>query len=153
MLRTSNLSATRDSSGSGGPEMNAPFVDRSRTTAGKRWPTVEASASTRRNTAARFGWSFIATWPIDSTIAGALTTRRAARRSSDIASIVSAHAGPRRDLAIDRRQSEDPLLAGCEQHPLGPHPAQRDRLEVRDDDHRLADERVRRIALGDPRDD
>ena len=31
---TSNLIATRDSSGSGAPEMNAPFVDRSRTTAG-----------------------------------------------------------------------------------------------------------------------
>ena len=83
--RTSNLSATRDRRGRGGPDTNAPFVDRSRTTAGKRLPIVEASASTRRNTAARFGWSFIAIWPIDSTTAGALTTRRTARRWSDIA--------------------------------------------------------------------
>src|SRR6185312_5499885 len=96
---------------------NAPFVDRSRTTAGNFEPIELRSASTRRNTFARFGCSCIEPWPIDSTTAGALTTRRGARRMSDIDVLL--YSRSRRDVVVDGGKSEDLLLAGGEDHAVG----------------------------------
>src|SRR5262245_12089439 len=147
----SNFTATRDSSGSGAAEMNAPLVDRSRTTAGKRWPTVVISAWTRRNTASRLGCRCIGPWPIDSTIAGALTTRRAARRSSDIPTL--SYSGSGGDVAIERGKSQDLTVARGEQHALRRNASDRGRLEVGDHDDLLAGDLIGRVGLGDAGDD
>ena len=123
--------------------MNAPLVDRSRTTAGNRLPTVRGVGVDPRNTAARFGCSAIGTWPIDSTTAGALTTRRAARRCSvDIVElIVPGFRAGRRDRARKVRGSPRRRPRGsC---PRTSSPRDLPRREVRDDDHLLADERAR----------
>src|SRR6185503_18453224 len=147
----SNLTATRASRGRGTPEMNAPLVDRSRTTAGNRCPSVDESATTRRNTAARLGCNCIGPWPIDSTIAGALITRRAARRSSDM--LLLSYSGSGGHVAIERGKSEDLGVAGREDHALRRNASDRCRLEVGDDDHLLADELLGGVGLGDAGDD
>ena len=118
MPRTSNLSATRDSSGSGAPEMNAPFVDRSRTTAGNFLPTerqvrLDAPEHRARGSGAAHR-----------RLADRLDDGRSVDDEARSAAEVRHHDGlsyPRSgwNVVIDRGKSEDRVVAGGEDHALG----------------------------------
>ena len=150
---TSMIMTTREKSGSGSPSRNAPLTDRSRSVAAKRLP---ASLAIGVHALVDVGERLLQLLlDLDRLLAGDVPRHldaRVAPRDAPASPFDSRHqrtfvpGGTSLSIA---ESAEDGVAAGGQDHALRLDAADRRRLQVGDEDDRLADERLGRVGLGD----